>query len=217
MSDFQDEQGLGELPADLQNQYLQQFAPTPGGQAATLSIPASPPSNLTGDSPKYPVSVDSVFQTLPINAVDFVLNGGENIASDQVTSSGIAGVSTLLYTTDSSHVDVIKKLKWDVSPRRYFMTTTSQINPRGILTVSVGGIVVGRVSNINVGDSGEIDLNIIAGLNSQVKVILDFRNTYGVIPSIVVGANFYAPFCFTELRGYSLLSRGLPSNFEIAS
>ena len=214
MSDFQDEQGLGELPADLYAQYVEQFKPN---SSPISGVAASAPPNLSSDSPKYPVSVDSVFSTLPVNAVDFVLNGGEHIASDQATVAGVAGVSTLLYTTDSSHIDVIKKLKWDISPRRYFMTTASSVDPRGILTVSVGGIVVNRVSNILIGDSGEIDLNIIAGLSSQVKVILDFRNTYGVIPSIVVGANFYAPFCFTELRGYSLLSRGLPSNFEIAS
>lgn len=214
MSDFQDEQGLGELPADLYTQYAEQFKPN---YSPISGVAASAPSNLSSESPKYPVSVDSVFQTLPVNAVDFVLNGGEYIASDRGTTAGIAGVSTLSYITDSSHIDVIKKLKWDVSPRRYFMTAISGGDPRGILTVSVGGIVINRVSNILVGDSGEIDLNIIAGLSSQVKVILDFRNTYGLIPSVADGMNFYAPFCFTELRGYSLLSRGLPSNFEIAS
>jgi len=214
MSDFQDEQGLGELPADLYAQYVERFKPN---SSPISGVAALAPPNLSSDSPKYPVSVDSVFSTLPVNAVDFVLNGGEHIASDQATVAGVAGVSTLLYTTDSSHIDVIKKLKWDVSPRRYFMTVASSVNPRGILTVSVGGIVVNRVSNINIGDSGEIDLNIIAGLSSQVKVILDFRDTYGLIPSVAIGTSFYAPFCFTELRGYSLLSRGLPSNFEIAS
>ena len=151
MSDFQDEQGLGELPADLYTQYVEQFRP----QTAPISGIAAPsPQNLTSDSPKYPVKVDSVFQTLPVNAVDFIVKGGE-LVSTAATYAGILGVATLLYTTDPSHVDVIKKLKWNVSPRRYFLNQATGGNPQGLLTISVGGIVINRASSILVADSGE--------------------------------------------------------------
>lgn len=215
MSDFQDEQELGELPADLYSQYVEQFKPS---YVPVSGVSAVPPQNLSSDSPKYPVKVNSVFQTLPINAVDFLVTGGEIIDNSALPSSGIPGVVTLLYTTDSSHVDVIKKLKWNVSPRRYFLNQVTGGIPQGLLTVSVGGIVINRVSAININDSGELDLNIIAGLSTQVKVIIDFRDSYGTIAGTNYGGSFvYASFCYMSLSGFSLLSRGLPPNFEIAS
>lgn len=209
MSDFQDEQGLGELPADLYAQYMEQFKPS---SAPISGVAASAPAGLSSDSPKYPVSVDSVFQTLPVNAVDFVLS-----ERGTVDSSG-GGITFLQYTTDSSHVDVLKKLKWNVSPRRYFLNQAAGGDPLGLLTISVGGIVVNRVSNITVADSGEMDLNIIAGLSTIVKIVFDFSKTYGLINATPYSGTFsLTSSCYMNLFGVSLLSRGLPSNFEIAS
>ena len=214
MSDFQDEQGLGELPADLYAQYVEQFKPN---SSPISGVAASAPPNLSSDSPKYPVSVDSVFQTLPINAVDFIVTGGEFVGSDSSTISGIAGVSTLSFITDSSHVTVLKKLKWGVSPRRYFLNWAALSTPLGLLTVSVGGIVVSSLSGLAVADSGDLDVNIIVGLSTKVDIVLDFRNTYGTIAGTNYGTVIFESKCFTTAQGYSLLSRGLPSNFEIAS
>ena len=229
MSDFQDEQGLGELPADLQNQYLQQFAPTPGGQAATLSIPASPPSNLTGDSPKYPVSVDSVFQTLPINAKDMSVSGGDFMDLNYVPSdsdplsSPITGVSTLYYKSSPSFVDIIKKLKWEISVERFFaynnLTSSSNLDTIvGVLNVYVGGIVVNGLADLQVHEKGELDVNIIVPENTLVFFTLDFRGTYGQIAGTIITVNgTLMSFMDMQMSGYSLLGRGYPPNFEIGS
>ena len=216
MSDFQDEQGLGELPADLYSQYVEQFNP----QSAPISgVAASAPPNLSSDSPKYPVSVSSVFQTLPVNAVDFAQSGGEFVASDAATAYGVAGVATLIRDTDSSHIDVLKKLSWFVSPRRYFSGfTNNSISPLGSLTVTVGGIVARGINNLPIADIGELDLNVISGLSTEVKIIFDFSTSYGTIAGTSYGGSFeFQSFLNINLTGYSLLSRGLPSNFEIAS
>ena len=216
MSDFQDEQGLGELPADLYAQYVEQFKPN---SSPISGVAASAPPNLSSDSPKYPVSVDSVFQTLPVNAVDFLTSGGEFISSDSATAFGVPGVATLVHDVDSSNVDVLKKLSWNVSPRRYFSGySNSAFNALGALTIIVGGIVVHGVNNLPIADSGEIDLNVIAGQSVKVQVILDFRNSYGQIASTNYGGNYlFASLMKIDLSGFSLLSRGLPPNFEIAS
>lgn len=226
MSDFQDEQGLGELPADIYAQYLEQFAAVPGSlnrvpaESGGLGVPSS--------SPKYDVGVKSVFQTLPINAVEFNYSnkdgtfshgstgivGSTGFISTQLYDSNFAaGNAGLAFDSDPGYITIIKKITWNVSPKRFFYQNINQ----NYLNIYVGGVIVSAGNNVAIRDSGNIDSNIICPENTRVQVLFNFNSTYGQIaPSLLLTKNL-TPFCNIIVYGYKLLSRGLPAPFEIGS
>jgi len=213
MSDFQDEHdGLGELPGDLRSQYLEQFAPV-GNIITGVAPPA--PSNLTSESPKYPVSVTSTFDTIPINAKDFSVFQDASLDAARLGLSGLPGVAWIPYTSKQGYVDVIKKVKWLISPSRFFWHNT------GLLSIFVGGIVVTAAANLIIRNEGELDVNIIVPENTDVKFVFDFSLNYGYITGHTYPQNpvdgTLTSNIFAEINGVSLLSRGLPANFEIGS
>ncbi len=100
MSDFQDEQGLGELPADLSEQNIAYVLPTNpasdvrGGQSQSGVLGLDVPN--AGNS-----AVQFIFDSRPISAFDAVLLGGSNNPANPIS-----------YTVPADKILLIKRLEY---------------------------------------------------------------------------------------------------------
>jgi hypothetical protein len=202
MADFQDENGLGELPEDLRAQYLEQFVPT---NSPNFSINPAPSPELSSAPQKYPQSVQSVFPTIPINALDFLFTASP-LFSDTFVDMTIEAVA--------GYVFVVKKIEWEMTPRVIDILTGEFYQPQLVISVNASAIqnfkdvTNGFASNdpAVVDDIGSLDLNVI--VPELGKFNARFITGVALDPP---------PIMKIRVSGYALLSRQLPANFEIGS
>lgn len=204
--------GLMDNPQEFVNRESQSDDISISPNGIGVSSANVPGGNSGVGVPGYPVEVVSTYPVVPLNAKEVEFEFSDPVDSAFAGASGKFGLAHLTYAPPPGYVLVIKKISWNIYPRRWFLSNF------GLASLMINGIVNDAVRSVNISDSGKFDLHVIAPLNSIITFNADFTGTYGLIAGTSYGTNsHYSSQCHMRLYGHLLFSRGLPANFEIGS
>jgi len=104
MSDFQDEQGLGELPDDLSAQSLRSYV-LPSSPTSDLTTPQNQTGVLGMNIPQNKTgAMQFIFESRPLFCEDFIFIAGLNLGSYNVES--------MSYTVPNSKILIIREYEY---------------------------------------------------------------------------------------------------------
>lgn len=164
-------------------------------------------------SPVIPASVTSVYDARPINARDFMVTEYQLVQNP----NGGAGNQTLslLYTVPAGFTGVLRRFSFEPAVYGAFTDDEKRAGTEwdGVLvSLKVQGINVSDYQDMMLGQSADILMNtfVLASEGQIIELILKYNTT--MIQRM--GDNTAV---LMRLYGNNLLTRGLPTPFEIAT
>jgi len=226
--EFEDrEQGLGELP-DFEG-YSNIIPDNIPSRIAPADIVKQAESYNDGKgkigSPVIPASVTTVYDARPVNARDFVFSNVDNVAKEVLPNGGPGSpeksTPQAAYIVPAGFTGVLRGFAFEPAVFAGF-TSAEKCAGDEINSVKaslfINNIVVPDFQNIPCGQSINrlFPTFVVAGEGQTFKLILSVSTT--LINRIAVGNGAGNP-CFYKitLYGNNLLTRGMPTPFEIAS
>jgi hypothetical protein len=235
MSDeFEDRENetLGELPQSIQtergefSQHNADNNPLPGNQGGGVAPPQPtiPPDIVKQaealqegrgklGSPVIPASVTSVYDARPINGRDWMLTEYQLVQNP----NGGAGNQTLTlqYVVPPGFTGVLRRFAFEPSIFGAFTDTEKRAGTEwdGVLvSLKVQGINVPDYQNLMLGQSADIlmDAFVLAGEGQTLELVLKYS-------SAMITKMGDDTAVLMRMYGNNLLTRGLPTPFEIAT
>lgn len=217
--EFEDrENGLGELPNFPGYSKEVPDRIPPGKAPPDILKQAEAYNDGKGEigSPVIPASVTSVYDALPINARDFLHTGTDFIR--QGNGLPEKTIMTLEYTIPQGFVGVWRGFRFEPPLFVAFTDTEKragdEINAVTV-TLFIDNIIVSDYSNLVFGQSADIELSTFVVANAGQKFKLQLTVSAKVL-SLVASGSDTASYRM-EIFGNNLLTRGLPTPFEIAT
>lgn len=219
------ENNLGELPEDISFErgdladYKKRAYYVPPGSDVPPDIVKQSEINkqisgLPQGSPGYDVSVQSVFDTRPINATDFIAS-----SNGFVDACSVADI-LLSYTIPEGRVAIIRGIRWmfalnagagiviaNVPPEQSPVSVLNQI------LLKINGVVPDSLINNNI--------SAFQGIGMEWQTFHTVAGPGQVITAHVKNVepqcNGGSVVCHVEIRGNLILTSGLPYPFEVGT
>lgn len=207
---------LGELPEDISFErgdladYQKEAYYVPGGAPPDVAEQSRIGGEITGapeGSPGYDVGVQSVFDTRPINATDFIAatNGYVSIDSPNYTA--------LTYIVPQGKVAIIRGIRWSERVNSGTILEGFGLGTADFITVLA---IDGSVPTDLVHDG----VSIFQGVNSDWQYFHTVAGPGQVVTVKLVNSfpsNGGSYWGHAEIRGNLILTTGLPYPFEVGA